>query len=190
MNTKVDCESNRWLASALPSVYDWIVDAKADCEEDFTVADVVFSAMTDDNNIKGFDLEAKRIMGGWQLKYDGEWNPYFTSEIYNKLKFEKDMASGTPIYFVNATDAYGNEENGKWKKLLDDHACLCYLAPDGLLLFSPKTLKDAFIGYADYYVKHTTQFDNKKMRWERKAVISLEKGSYIPINPPIELFEK
>lgn len=187
---KIDCQANRYIASALPIVYDWIIAAKADCEEDFTIADITFSAITGKGEIKGFDLEAKRIMGGWQLKYDGEWNQYFTSEIYHKLKFDTDVVSGHPIYFVNATDAYGNFENGKWKKLIDANACLCYLAPDGILMFSPKTLKEAFIGFADYYVKHTTQFSNKKMRWERKAVISLEKGAYVPLSPPLDLFEK
>lgn len=187
---KIDCKANEYVASALPLVYEWIIAAKADCEEDYTVRDVVFSAITEDNNVLGFDLENKRIMGGWQLKYNNQWNPYFTSEIYNKLRFESHVESGHPIYFVNATDAYGNFENGKWKKLLDSHACLCYLAPDGLLLFSPKALKEAFIGYADYYVKHTTQFNNKKMLWEKKAVISLEKGAYVPLNPPLYLFEK
>lgn len=187
---KVDCQANEYIASVLPKVYDWITAAKADCEEDYSIADVVFSAITNEKGIRCYDLEAKRIMGGWQLKYDGEWNPYFTSEIYGKLKFDADIVSGNPIYFVNASDAYGNTENGKWKKLIDAHACLCFLAPDGLLLFSPKALRDAFIGYADYYVKHTTQFENKKMRWERKAVIMLEKGSYIPLSPPLEMFEK
>lgn len=187
---KIDCEANRYVASALPLVYDWITAANADCNEDYSVGDVVFSAITEDMETVAYQLENKRIMGGWQLKYEGEWNPYFTCDIYSKLRFETDMASGTPIYFVNATDAYGNPENGKWNKLLKEHACLCYFAPDGLLLFSPKTLKEAFICYADYYVKHTTQFKNKRMRWERKAVLDLTKGSYVPLNPPIELFEK
>lgn len=186
---KTDCAANQYIAKTLRESYDWIINATADCEEDFSVSDVIFSALTYENEVRCYDLEVKRIMGGWQLKYDGQWNTYFTGGIYRKLKFDTDVVSGKPIYFVNATDAYGNPENGKWKKLLDAHACLCYLAPDGLLLFSPKALKDAFIGYADYYVKHTTQFENRKMRMERKAVILLEKGVYVPLSPPLELFE-
>lgn len=178
---KIDCEANRYVASALVYVYTWVTNATADCEEDFSVADVVFSAMTD-GELSQHLLENKRIMGGYQLKYDGKWNNYFTSDIYDKLKFHTlSPEEGTPIYFVNDT---------KWDRLLDAHACLCFLAPDGMLLFSQKELKEAFLGYADYFVSHTTQFSNKKRRWERKAILDLSKGSYVMLNPPMHLFIK
>lgn len=178
---KVDCEANKYVASALVSVYSWIINATASCEEDYSVGDVVFSAVTD-GVLTSYDLENKRIMGGWQLKYSGQWNTYFTADIYDKLKFQTlPPEEGTPIYFIN---------DSKWNRLLDAHACLCFLAPDGILLFSHKELKEAFLCYADYYVKHTTQFGNRTMSWEKKAVLNLSKGAYVPLNPPMELFYK
>jgi len=177
---ELECESNKYVASALVSIYSWIVNATADCVEDYTVGDVVFSAITN-IGLSRHDLENKRILGGWQLKYDGQWNKYFTTEIYKKLRFETDMSSGLPIYFINET---------KWNRIMDAKGCLCYLAPDGMLLFSNKALKDAFVGFADYYVKHTTQFADKRMEWEKKAVLNLEYGAYVPLSPPRELFEK
>ena len=85
---KKDCVANKYVASALVNTYEWIVNATAECEEDYSVGDVVFSALTDDT-LSRHELENKRILGGWQIKYDGEWNPYFTHDIYFKLKFER-----------------------------------------------------------------------------------------------------
>lgn len=178
---RVEIDANKYVASALISAYPWVTNAIAPSEEDYTVGDVLFSAMTDCGVI-GYQLENKSILGGYQLKYNGQWNTYFTSDIYDKLHFESlPPAEGTPIYFIN---------DSKWNRLLDAHACLCFLAPDGMLLFSHKELKEAFLCFADYYVSKTTQFGNKKRGWERKAVLSLEKGTYIPLNPPAYLFDK
>lgn len=188
---KTDCEANKFVADYLQENYEWIIRAIASCEENFGIDDVNFSAGTEENYFN-VELENKTLMGGWQFKYDGDWNPYFTCGIYNKLVFKSTTpAVGTPIYFVNATDAYGDYDRGKYKRIMDAHACLSFLAPDGIILFNQKDLKDAFIGYADYYVKHTTAFHQKGKRlWETKAILDLSKGKYLPCNPPIELFEK
>lgn len=178
---RVECETNKYVASVLIDIYPWVINAIAPSEEDFTVGDVLFSAMTD-CGVVGYQLENKSILGGYQLKYNGQWNSYFTSDIYDKLKFESlPPAEGTPIYFINDT---------KWNRLLDAHACLCFLAPDGILIFSHKELKEAFLCFADYYVKKTTQFGNRHMSWERKAVLNLNGGTYIPLKPPKHLFQK
>ena len=178
---KPDYEANRYIASVLVIIYPWITNATAPCEEDYSVGDVVFSAMTDEGLVE-HQLESKRIMGLYQLKYSGQWNTYFTADIYDKLKFQTlPPEEGTPIYFVNES---------KWNRLLDAHACLCFLAPDGMILFSHKELKEAFLCYADYYVSRTTQFGDKKKSWEKKAVLNLSKGAYVPLNPPLELFKK
>ncbi len=186
---KVDCERNNFVAQTLKEKYEWIINATADCQENYGIDDVMFSAGTEDNFI-GVPLEVKSIKGGFQLKYEGEWNPYFVCGIYNKLVFKGSRpADGTAVYFINATDAHGDFEKGKYQKLLDNHACLAFLAPDGILMFSPKDLKEAFVGYADYYVRHTTEYKKYGKRdWETKAVLCLEKGTYIPCNPPTELF--
>ena len=189
---RIDCQANKYVAKTIKETYPWVLNAIADCYEDYSIADVMFSAGTEENYI-GVPLEVKTIKGGFQLKYDGEWNNYFTIGIYNKLNFKDDAPpAGTPIYFINATDAYGNYEKGKYQKLLNHHACLAYLAPDGILIFSCKSLEEAFCGYADYYVRHTTEYGNKygKRLWETKSVLNLDKGIYIPCNPPLELFEK
>lgn len=178
---RVECEANKYIASALVCAYSWITNATASCEEDYTVGDVVFSAMTN-GALSQYFLECKRLMGGYQLKYDGQWNTYFTSDIYHKLKFEAlPPEEGTPIYFINDT---------KFNRILEAHACLCFLAPDGLLIYNHKELKEAFLCYADYYVRHTTQFGNRHMSWERKAILNLDGGTYIPLNPPKKLFLK
>ena len=187
---KVDYPTNKWVADYFEANYDWVTSATASEIEDYSVKDV--SITTDDD--REYPVEVKRINGGYKMKEDGEFRDYFTRELYEKLRFESGTTSGTPVsgtpvYFVNAEDKFGNMENGKWKKLLNAKACLVFIAPDGMLLFSPKTLKEAFVGYADYLVKHTTEFGKKGSRhWEKKAVLNLEKGRYIPCNPPAELF--
>ena len=185
--SKTDYPTNQWVADYFMDNYDWVTSATASEIEDYSIKDV--SITTEDE--REYPVEVKRIMGGWKLKEDGEFRDYFSKDIYEKLRFETDVTSGTPVYFVNAEDRYGNMENGKWRKLLDTRACLVFVAPDGMLMFSPKTLKEAFVGYADYLVSHTTEFGKKGARhFEKKAVIRLDYGTYVPCNPPAELFIK
>ena len=188
---KIDCEANRFVAKTLEEKVGPIIRATADCTENFGIDDIWFSAGTEEKYI-GVPCENKSLKGGWKFKYDGEWNPYFTTGIYNKLAFQKEPPSaGTPIYFINATDAYGNYEKGKYRKLIDNHASLTFLGPDCILFYTWKMLADAFVGYADYFVRHRTEYGHDYKRyWETKAVLDLTKGLYIPCNPPIELFEK
>ena len=187
---KTDCRANQFVASILPTIPP-IFRAKADCTENYWIDDVMFSAGTEEHYI-GVPCENKTLKGGWQFKYDGDWNPYFTCGIYNKLSFKKEPpTAGTPIYFINATDAYGDFANGKYQKLIDNKAALTFLGPDCVILFTCKMLERAFCGYADYYVRHTTEFGGKNKRlWETKAVLDISKGLYIPCNPPIDIFEK
>jgi len=188
---RVDCKSNKYVAEMLQEKVAPIFRATADCHETYGIDDIMFSAGTEDNFI-GVPCENKTLKGGWQFKYDGDWNPYFTTAIYNKLTFKGDPPlAGTPIYFINATDAKGDFKKGKYQKLIDNHASLTFFGPDGILFYTWKMLQDAFVGYADYYVRHTTEFGGKNNRlWETKAVIRLDKGLYIPCTPPIDLFEK
>lgn len=179
---RVDCAINKYVANFLKETYDWVLDASADCVESFGLDDIMISAGTIDS-YTGIPVESKSIKGGWQIKKEGEWNDYFTSGIYNKLRFEgESLSSGTPIYFVNQT---------KYKRLMDTPgACLVYAAPDGILLYNHKQLKEAFKGYADYYVKHTTELGDRHMQWETKALLDMSKAKYLPWNAPKELFEK
>ena len=187
---RIDCSANKYIAKILEEKVAPIFRATADCEESFGIDDIWFSAGTEENYI-GVPCEAKTLKGGWQFKYEDEWNPYFTIGIYNKLNFKSEPPeAGTPIYFINATDAYGDLKKGKYQKLIDNKASLTFLAPDCIIFYTWKMLKDAFCGYADYYVRHTTEFGNNRRLWETKAVLRLDKGLYIPCEPPLELFEK
>lgn len=188
---RIDCAANKFVAETLIEKVKPIFRASADCIETFGVDDLWYSAGTEDN-YAGFPCENKTLKGGWQFKYQDEWNPYFTTGIYNKLDFKSEPpTAGTPIYFINATDAYGDLKKGKYQKLIDNHASLTFLAPDCIIFYTCPMLQDAFLGYADYFVRHTTEYGhNNKRLWERKALLDLRKGLYIPCKPPIELFEK
>lgn len=179
---RVDCAINKYVAKVLKDTYEWILDAEADCVETFNIDDLMISAGTIES-YTGIPCEIKSIKGGFQIKYEGEWNPYFSKDIYKKLRFESEpLSSGNPIYFVN---------QHKYNRLMESpNACLIYAAPDGLLIFNHKQLREAFLGYADYYVKHTTELNNRHMQWETKALLDLTKAKYLPCNAPKELFEK
>lgn len=87
-----------------------------------------------------------------------------------------------PIQLLNATDKNGNRENAKLTKLLKDGCGLIYVAEDGLLLFSPKRLKEAIVGYGWVYLEHTKRLGDKSKRFEQKALIDMSKGYFIPVN--------
>lgn len=185
---KIEYETNKWVADAIVSAFpQFIIAAEATKEENYDVDDIRFTAAT----YSVHALENKTLKGGYKFKEDGEFRDYFTKDIYKKLKFERDITSGTPVYFVNAEDAYHNMSNGKWQKLLDNNACLSFLAPDGIYIFSPKTLRDAFVGYADYWVSHTTDLGKTGPKHpEKKAVLDMSKATHIPCNPPERFFKK
>ena len=88
---KTDCEINNWVASWMVGEYDWVSNATADCEENFGVDDVVFSATTKSGDIVVRCAEVKSIKGGFNFKYDGQWNNWFSTMnpdgIMKKLKF-------------------------------------------------------------------------------------------------------
>jgi hypothetical protein len=219
---KVDCEINKWVADWMKTNFDWITDATADCIEDYSVGDIVFSACTKSGDVIVKPQEVKTYKGGWQFKYNGEWSDYFLADnpkgVTKKMMFGNtppnkmsimdvpyhwDPDSFTPeyaempeewkgkhIYMLNAEDKYHRVHNSKFYKMINAHACLCYVAPDGLIFFNPTKLKDAVLGYAWYQVKsHTEEFGEKRQPvWELKVILDLDKGSYHPATPPKELF--
>lgn len=221
---KTDCDINRSVASWMKETFDWVTDATADCEEDYSVGDIVFSACTKSGEIIVKQQEVKSLKGGFQFKYDGQWNNYFSTDnpdgIIRKMVFGNtppnnmsimdvpykwDPDSFTPtyedlpkewegkhIYILNAEDKYHRVHNGKFYKMVDNHACLCYVAPDGMIFFNPTKLKEAVLGYAWFQVKsHTEEFGEKRIpAWELKVVLDLDKGKYYPANLPKELFNK
>lgn len=88
---KSDCEINTWVASWMVGNYDWVTDATADCEENYMTDDIAFSASTSSGHIIAKQMEVKSIKGKWQFKYDGLWNPYFSTDnpdgIVRKMMF-------------------------------------------------------------------------------------------------------
>lgn len=181
---------NKWVADTLVEYLPGlIIDAKATKEEEnYGVDDIIFTSVT--YNV--YPLESKTLKGGFNFMKDGKFTDYFTRDIYKKLAFEDTgITSGTPVYFVNAEDRNHRKENGKWNKLLEARACLSYLAPEGIYIFSPKSLKDAFIGYADYWVSPTTEIGKPGPKHpEKKAILDMSKSTYIHCTPPPEFFIK
>ena len=187
----IELQSNQYVASVIVDTFPEIIAASATTEENYKIDDIWFTANTLFDEYRAYQMENKTLKGGFRFKEDGEFRDYFTRDIYQKLRFYTDTTSGTPVYFINAEDKYGNMDNGKWQKLLNAHACLSFLAPDGIIIYGPGTLQQAFVGYADYLVSHTSEFGKKGERhWELKAVIDLSKGEYIPCTPPEEFFRK
>lgn len=185
---KVDCESNRWLAQALVmlSADTKVFAATADCEENYGIDDLWISALTKSGNWTAMPCENKTIKGLFQLKYDGEWNSYFSTA--NPKGIMKKLSGDTipvdkHVYFINAS---------KYEKVIENHACLAYLAPDGFILFSPASLKKAYLG--NVYYKNKSHTEEIKPwyhpHWEEKALIDLEAGTYYHIEGPIEIFKK
>lgn len=222
---KVDCNINTWVASYIKEEFDWISDATADCEENYGVDDIVFTAVTKSGDYIVKPLELKTSKGFfYQFKPEGVWNDYFSTDnpdgITKHMMFGNtpppnmdildvpyrwEPASFTPeytempehwkgkhIYILNAEDKYHRVHNSKAYKITDKHACLCYVAMDGLIFFNPTKLRKAFLGYAWFRVNsHTKEFGEKHCpTWELKAVYCLDEGSYHPANPPQEFFLK
>lgn len=101
---KTDCEINNWTATWMVGNYNWITNATADCEENFDVDDVVISAVTKSGDIIPKKVEVKSIKGGFQLKYDNEWNPWFSADnpngIIKKMNFSNVPPSSMDIMDV------------------------------------------------------------------------------------------
>lgn len=118
-----------------------------------------------------------------------KWEPETFTPEYDEMPEEW---KGKHIYILNAEDKYHRVHNSKTYKIFDKNACLCYVAPDGLIFFNPTKLRKAFLGYAWFQVKsHTEEFgEERNPVWELKAVFDLGVGSYHSANPPRELFEK
>lgn len=188
---RIECPRNEYVAKVLEDNLPQILKAKADCIEDFEIDDIMLSAVTN-NTIIGIPCENKTLLGGWQFKYDDEWNPYFTEDIYDKLKFHGlPPEQGTPIYFINATDSKGDYSKGKYQKLIISGASLTFFGPDCVIFYTCKMMQDAFLGYADYFVRRKTEYGRDYKRyWETKSILDLNKGLYIPCSPPLDLFEK
>lgn len=87
-----------------------------------------------------------------------------------------------PIQMINAANKYGDTENCKLAEMLKNNIGLAYLALDGILLFTPEQFRKSILGYGWVYLSHTKEFGDKSKRFEKKALIDMSKGIFIPLN--------
>lgn len=218
---KVDCEINNTVAIWFKDFYGWVVDATADCEENHGTDDMVFTGTTGTRlfvkqcEIKSLKNFPFKYNGVWNDYFSTD-NP---DGITKKMMFGNVPPSNidithlpeywsnsthTPaygempeewknkhIYFLNAEDVNHNVRNAKTYKVYKNNACVIYVGYDGIFLFSPKTLKDAFLGYA--WFKNRSHFQEiknteSKPTYELKAVFDMDKAVYHQTYFPKELF--
>ena len=165
-------------------------------EEDYgDDANIIFS------NKPAKGLEVKRY-GGYLTHPDGTINgdTISTTSGTNLLKYYHldndgevvpglpDDASGRCAVVLNATDYYDSRENAKYEKLLESDSWLAFLSKDGVLYFKGrKEIEDASICEC---LMHCWHKGDKKgpMRYERKVLLDIEKGHWIPCKVPRKFF--
>lgn len=185
---KIDYERTKFVCSQLVenSAATVITAFTIPQDEDYQISDAWISSTSS----TVYPLETKTICGGFGFKEDGRFRGYFTGEdsncIYSKFRSDSTLQTGTPVYYLNAETEDGSFAGSKWYKMLNDNkSCLAYLAMDGIILFSHRTMVDAFMGYAYALTTHKTEYGRKgEKRWEKKAVLDLTKGLFIPCETP------
>lgn len=121
------------------------------------------------------------------LDLPNQWYPKSYMPEYAPMP---ESWKGKHIYMLNAEDKWHGITNCKTYKVFQKNACLFYIAPDGLILFTPKRLREAFLGYAWFKCKHTKEIgNNDEYVWELKAFFDLDKGAYYPLELDKELFQ-
>lgn len=120
------------------------------------------------------------------FNYDRNLYPS-TNENWDLDTFSCDVPTGR-TWMLNWTNTDGTP--GKFQHM-GDRDCLQYIFKDGVLIFSPKALKRAFLGTAMYKCSKRQEFEREKRKpmWQCRAVINLEEGTWIPCTPPEEFFE-
>lgn len=197
MKKKVDFKTNNFVAETLVEIYPWMIAASASSEENYDIDDVVFTARTPSDLIKEGKMEVKTIKKC--LKSGKNWNKWYDLSndkgIMSKIYCLPPCATtADTCYILNAEDYYGNLCNSKWSKMIKEEAYLTYLAKDGLLIFTPEQLKEAFLGVAYYLnASHGTNLnpyhDKFSPHYELKALINLNKGKWIPWDVPPEIID-
>lgn len=119
-----------------------------------------------------------------------EWTTSMTYEEINKDTTPiPENIKNKPIYIINATMQSGlikkNKYESKGYKIYRQwDRYLTYNMKDGILIFTPKRLRDAYLGYCWYLTTHTTDFKegSKEKIWELKIILDLSKAMYIKKN--------
>lgn len=71
-----------------------------------------------------------------------------------------------------------------------NNTILVYLAQDGMIIWTNKQLKEAFLGYMWLWCPHTQDFDNNEYGFELKALFDMSKGTYIKCDVPKEVLAR
>ena len=176
---KNDYDANTWVSTFLNEHFDWVINSTAAVNENYWINDIDLSASTKSGELKYYPIEMKVIKGGYLF----HGNTWFIDGIRKKSILPDDVDANIRLYILNKE---------KYEKLVEHHAVLIYLFPDGILMFSPKTLKKAFVCFGEYLNKsHTEEFGEKyNPHYETKAFLDLDKGCFIECDPPKNLFEK
>lgn len=196
-NLRKDYDRLKYVERILNDNYEWL-QTHVNEEEDYeTDIQCTTSALT-------FGFEVKTISSSYGGLVD---NDYWTTKSARGDKWRWCTSASTqeefwadrtpspdfgdtPIQMLNAYDKYGRRKGAKLTKLLDNRDGLIYLAKDGMLIFSPKALREAIIGYGWVYLPHHKELNDKSCKFEYKALIDLSRGRFLPLNNiPKELIE-
>lgn len=216
MTKKIEYEVNSEVASFMLDNYPWITNISVPIDENYAHYDIVYTGVTSEGKEFIGTQEVKTIMN-YPLKENGEYRDYFKYDIKNKMRFGNtpqpifdtrelplywkatptvenipEFMEDIPIYFLNAADKSDCIQNSKWHYMQRYKTGLTIVAEDGIVMFSHKQLKEAFVGYSWYYQPSHTEFYHKKYQpsWELKSIIDLTKGTYYPHNINKDLFKK
>lgn len=124
------------------------------------------------------------------------YNSYCTNTIEDYDMDETPIPTNLKdkkIWIVNASAIARNgseivmSNQCKWWKLVEEKGILILMAEDGVIVFTPKMLREAFCGYARMKCKHINNAnaaykDNQHYSYELKALIDLSKGKLFKIN--------
>lgn len=193
---RVDLDLLRWLAKTITEEYDRKgLDAGMP-------APPVYEDFGADNYITAYTKERKFVATPYEIKsmrdrFTESGEDYYrtvagrnrlcrygltagtpTQEEIKEDNTEKPewAESDTPIHVVNASTRNGLREGSKIDKILKGRWGLIYVRRGEILLFSPRDVEKAILGYFWIWVTPTEDFnDGLPPHWELKAAIDISK---------------
>ena len=130
---------------------------------------------------------------------------YYDSIDTNSLEdYDEDCTpmpeeyKGKNVWIVNASIIMQGTEivmsnKSKWYKLMSGQNMLILMAQDGLMIFTPKAIRKAFMGYARMKCKHTNNANavtkDFNVYYEVKALLDMNFAKYVPINIDKEILK-
>lgn len=203
----------RFIGTFYSGYYDDVVGFDVSENEDFSVEDITLHI--EDGTERA--VECKTYNGYLKIhgQWNGRWNSSTSGNILTKMAYFDDDSTGWTIdeiyengyknlggewkkglpltmsghctFVINAEADDGNTTHCKYWKVMDKHATFTILARDGLVMFTPEQLRAATFGTAWMYCRHTERFGGS-WKYERKMLVDITRGTYIPLKAPITLF--